>query len=100
MNLFTRLFGQSGNSATMAKERLHLVLAHDRMNIPPATLNLMKDEIISAISNHVEIDRAHVEVEVARGQQGSRLMMNIPVLGLRHTASQPAPRSARARKRH
>ena len=98
MSLLTHLFGQSENSAAMARERLHVVLAHDRMNIPPATLDLMKDEIISAISNHVEIDRAHVEVDVARGPRGNRLMMNIPVLGLRHTTPSPAPRAARARK--
>ncbi|MBI3914774.1 MAG: cell division topological specificity factor MinE [Chloroflexi bacterium] len=99
MSFLTRIFGQP-HSADLAKERLQLVLAHDRMNIPPATLNALKDEIITVISHHVDIDRANVQVEVARSAEGNRLVMNIPVLGLRaaREAKATAARSARGRK--
>ncbi len=97
MNLFSRLFDQQ-ESAQIAKERLQLVLAHDRMSIPPATLNALKDEIVEVISNHIAIDRANVDVQVTRGTEGNRLVMNIPVLGLRERAARSAARSAGRRR--
>ncbi|MBI3538147.1 MAG: cell division topological specificity factor MinE [Chloroflexi bacterium] len=97
MSFFSRLINPSSHSAATAKERLQLVLAHDRINIPPATLELLKEEIISVISHHVEIDRARVQVEVERSAEGNRLIMNIPVLGTA-SATKQAARSVRERK--
>ncbi len=71
------------NSANVAKERLQLVLAHDRVNIPPDTLEALKDEIINVISKHIEIDRANVEVSISHSPNGNRLVANIPVQGSR-----------------
>ncbi len=83
MDFFKRLFGNSTDSAQIAKERLQLVLAHDRTSISPETLEKLKDEIITVISKHVEIDRAHVDVTVTRSPHGNRLVADIPVLGVR-----------------
>ncbi|MBI4789909.1 MAG: cell division topological specificity factor MinE [Chloroflexi bacterium] len=93
MSFINRLFGRSPDSAHVAKERLQLVLAHDRTSISPETLDLLKDEIISVISKHIEIDRAHVEVSISRGAQGNRLVADIPVVGVR--GGRRAPREAR-----
>ena len=76
-------FFKRNKSAESAKERLQLVLAHDRTHISPETLEILKDEIISVISKHVEIDRSHVAVSISRGPQGNRLVADIPVLGVR-----------------
>ncbi|HEX9076445.1 MAG TPA: cell division topological specificity factor MinE [Anaerolineae bacterium] len=83
MNFLERFFGRSPDTAHIAKERLQLVLAHDRTHISPETLEILKDEIISVISKHVEIDRSHVAVSISRGPQGNRLVADIPVLGVR-----------------
>lgn len=83
MSFFSRMFGQSGDSADVAKQRLQLMLASDRTDISPETLEVLKDEIIAAISKHVAIDRATVEVTVTRTPQGSRLVANIPVVPTR-----------------
>lgn len=83
MDFFKRLFGSTPDSAQIAKERLQLVLAHDRTSISPETLEKLKDEIITVISKHVEIDRAHVDVTVTRSAHGNRLVADIPVLGVR-----------------
>ncbi len=98
MSLFTRIMRQAGPSATIAKERLQLMVVHDRMSIPPATLDALKNDILLAISNHVAIDRANVEVQVARTNEGNRLMMNIPVLGVHTAATKPRARRLRTRK--
>lgn len=79
----------------MAKERLQLVLAHDRTDISPETLNVLKDEIVNVISKHVEIDREHVEVTFSRAAHINRLVANIPVIRPRPPRAKPSPRGTR-----
>ena len=55
MGFFDRLFGKK-NSADSAKERLQLVLIHDRTDLTPAELDSLRDDLIATISRHVEID--------------------------------------------
>lgn len=83
MDVFERLFGRSHKSASVAKQRLQLVLTQDRTNISPETLNVLKDEIIAAISKHIEIDVANVAVAISSDKQGHRLTADIPVIGVR-----------------
>ncbi len=83
MDFLNRLFGRSTDSARIAKERLQLVLAHDRTSISPETLQKLKDEIITVISRHIEIDRAHVDVTMSRSPRGNRLVADIPLLNTR-----------------
>ncbi len=94
MDLFERFFRHStaSKSADTAKQRLQLVLAHDRSDISPATLDLLKDEIIAVISKHVEIDRDHVEVTVSRIANVHRLVANIPVVRVHPSPSKASPR--------
>lgn len=87
MNFLDRIFGRSSNSAGAAKERLQFVLAHDRSDISPETLDILKDEIVKVISKHVEIDLDQVEVTVSRSGTLHRLVANIPVLSTRPSRS-------------
>src|SRR5919205_3548001 len=48
MNFFDRLFGRK-KSADSAKERLQLVLVHDRTDLTPAELDTLKDDLINTI---------------------------------------------------
>ena len=81
-NFFERLLGRGPReaSAQTAKERLQLVLIHDRTDLPPAVMDILKDEIIEAISKHVDIDRAGVEINLTQTQRENRLVANIPLL--------------------
>lgn len=83
MNVFERIFGKSFGSASVAKRRLQLVLTQDRTNISPETLNIIKDEIIAAISKHVEIDAANVQVVISSSHARHQLTADIPVIGTR-----------------
>ena len=101
MNLMERLFGRSPSSAMVAKERLQLVLAHDRASLSPGELELLKDEIIGVISRHISIDRTHVAFTLSRGPEGTRLVADIPVLrppSVAHEAPASTP-SIRKRSR-
>lgn len=74
-------------SAQRAKERLQLVLIHDRTDISPAVLDALKDDLIAAISRHVEIDPETVKIEIAREGRSQRLVADIPLRGVgRHRA--------------
>lgn len=82
MKFFEHLRGRyyEPSSGKVAKERLRLVLAHDRTNISPALLNRLKDEIITAISHHVAIDADDVQVTFSQSTRESRLVADIPLL--------------------
>ncbi len=79
-SFFDRLFGRTPPSAQTAKERLQLVLIHDRTDLSPAILETLKDEIIAVISRHVDIDREGVEINLTQSQRENRLVANIPLL--------------------
>ena len=46
MSFFKRISGNNKKSAQRAKERLQLVLTHDRTDMTPAELETLKDELI------------------------------------------------------
>jgi cell division topological specificity factor len=77
MNFFERLTGKK--SARSAKERLQLVLIHDRTDLTPAALDALKDDLITAISRHVEIDPANVHIDIAHEGRQQRLVADIPL---------------------
>lgn len=66
-------------SASHAKERLQLVLIHDRTDLTPGELTELKDEIIQVISRHVEIDSDAVEFSVRHDGRSQRLVADIPL---------------------
>ena len=80
MNWLKRLRGRSQpTSRETAKQRLQLVLVHDRNQISPGMLEIIKDEIISVISKHIEIDTDGVQVSFTQGERENRLVADIPL---------------------
>jgi cell division topological specificity factor len=83
MNILARLFGKRKGSKEMAKQRLRLVLVHDRSGIPPELLQVIKNEIITVISKHVWVDRDAIEMTLSHQQGHTRLEADIPIASLR-----------------
>jgi cell division topological specificity factor len=80
MGFLERLFGRrEPSSSRVAKERLRLVLTQDRAGISPVLLDRLKDEIISVISQHIDIDVDGVRVTVSQGNHESSLVADIPL---------------------
>ncbi|RPH58000.1 MAG: cell division topological specificity factor MinE [Chloroflexi bacterium] len=77
MNFFERLTGKK--SARSAKERLQLVLIHDRTDLSPAVLDALENDLIAAISKHIDIDPASVSIEIAHEGREQRLVADIPL---------------------
>jgi len=77
--LIDRLLGRGAPSASLAKERMKLVLIHDRTNLTPGALDTLKDELIQVISRHVEIEPEAVRIEMAQEGRQQRLIADIPL---------------------
>ena len=82
MNFFTRK-----KSASSAKERLQLVLVHDRTDLTPAQLEALKDDLLTAISRYIDIDPEAVQIGLERDGRSQRLVADIPLRSVsRHRA--------------
>ena len=79
MSFFKRMTGSKKKSAQSAKERLQLVLTHDRTDMTPAQLEKLKDELIEVISRHIDIDPDAVNIDIAREGREQRLIADIPL---------------------
>ena len=86
-----RLLGRNRKSAYQAKERLQLVLVHDRTNLTNSTLETLKDEIIEVISQHIDIDPATVNIEMNQEGREQRLIADIPIRGPKRRLARQAP---------
>lgn len=76
MNLF-RFFSKT-QSAPAARERLQVLLAHERASAGGADLVAkLKDEILRVISKHMQIDQDKVSVKMERGEQVSTLAVDV-----------------------
>ena len=85
---FSRIFGRQKNSKDVAKERLKLVLIHDRANVSPGFLEMLKSEIIKVISNYMDIDENALNIQLTRqkamtAKRCTALYANIPIKNIR-----------------
>lgn len=82
-------FGRSKSSKDVAKERLKLVLIHDRANVSPQFLEMLKSEIIKVITNYMDVDESALEIQLTktRSDDGQSvvpaLYANIPIKNIR-----------------
>ena len=87
----TKLFGRAKSSNQTAKERLKLVLIHDRSNVSPQFLEMIKSEIIAVINNYMDVDEDTLDIQLTRtkSDDGERvvpaLVANIPIKNLKRS---------------
>lgn len=89
MNFFEKVGLGRSRSAKSAKERLQLVLVHDRAGISPGKLEVLKDDLIDVISRHLEIDTDKVEITLTRDRDQQRLVADIPLAPTRMRRRSP-----------
>lgn len=77
MNLL-RLFSGRPASAPVARERLQILLAHERgLRGQPDLLAILREEILAVVSRHVVLDPEKVIVRMERGKSVSTLEVDI-----------------------
>jgi cell division topological specificity factor len=86
----SRLFKRKESSKDVAKERLKLVLIHDRSNVSPQFLEMVKGEIIKVIQNYMDIDEEALDIQLTKtnSEDGEHmvpaLVANIPIKGMKN----------------
>jgi len=87
-NIF-KFFKKEEKSKDLAKERLKLVLIHDKANVSPQFLEMVKGEIIKVIKKYMEIDEEALDIQLTKvkSDEGDRivpqLVANIPIINVK-----------------
>lgn len=101
-DFFSKLLG-GGKSSSVAKERLKLVLIHDRNDIAPDTLENIKVEMIGILKKYLEIDETGIEMQLDKQNSSVALVANIPLKNMkRHVrgkAKEEPQKAVRGKKR-
>lgn len=87
MSWFKSLFQRQPPSAQVAKSRLKIAIQIDRSNLSPELLSMLQDDIVRAISQRVDIDREGMRISTERGEDGQRLIADIPIKSVRAKAA-------------
>jgi cell division topological specificity factor len=88
LGIFSKLsniFGTSGehgrdsSSGQQARDRLTVVLMHDRADISPGMMENMKHDIIEVIKKYVDIDESQIDLALENEADSVALVANIPI---------------------
>jgi cell division topological specificity factor len=63
----------------LAKERLKVVLVQDRIKLNPDLLELIRADLLAAISRRLEVDEQNIEISLAREARWDKLYANVPI---------------------
>ena len=85
---FFGLFSKKSSTKDIARDRLKLVLTHDRANCSPQLLEMIRADILKVISSYVEIDEAESDIQltqaVTAGQEAVPVLYaNIAIKSMR-----------------
>jgi len=78
------IFGSdSGGSREKAKNRLQIVIMHDRTDISPELLENLRGEIIDVLTKYLEIDTQKIEINLDHDEHEVALVANVPVVRIK-----------------
>jgi cell division topological specificity factor len=78
MNVFG--FLKRRGSAPIARERLQILLAHERRaNSQPDLLSILRDEIMAVVAKHISLEADKIQVRMERGEPVSTLAVDIEI---------------------
>ncbi len=66
-------------SAPVARERLQVLLAHERTNTGSNLVAVLREEILAAIAKHVQIDSDKVHVKMDSDEHMSLLEIDVEI---------------------
>ena len=78
-DIINKLLRRQTSSASTARERLQLVLAHDRSDLSTELLDQMRKEILEVVAKYVEIDVDEGAVSLETEDRMTALVANLPI---------------------
>jgi cell division topological specificity factor len=73
------LFRHRG-SAPVARERLQILLSHERAAFGRRDLlTVLQEEILAAVAKHVMVNQDNVQIQMDRGADGSKLEIGVEI---------------------
>lgn len=82
-----KIFSSRPSPKQVAKDRLKLILIHDRGELSKETLEKIKIEILEVLAKYIEIDDEDVDIAVTKSTniegQTPSLIANIPIKNLK-----------------
>tara|TARA_Y100001968_G_scaffold295925_1_gene303696 strand:+ start:295 stop:636 length:342 start_codon:yes stop_codon:yes gene_type:complete len=78
-DIINKLLRRQSASASTARERLQLVLAHDRSDLSTELLDQMRREILEVVARYVEIDMDEGAVSLETEDRMTALVANLPI---------------------
>ena len=80
MGVFSFMIGRKKPTpGELAKERLKVVLVHDRMKVNPEVLELIKTELLAVISRRLDVDEQQMQIMLARESGWDTLQAQVPI---------------------
>jgi len=88
MNWLKELFSPKPSSKDVAKDRLRMVLMHDRVNCAPDLLEMIKNDILAVLAKYVDIGDIDLDMQISQemsetNEPVSVLSANIPIKNMR-----------------
>ena len=79
-NFMKRVFGRGEPaSSNVAKERLAVILLHDRSNLSVEELERLKQELLEVIARYVDFDPEKADIELSMDDRETRLRAEVPI---------------------
>ena len=67
----------------LAKDRLKLVLIHDRASLSPAMMDNLRRDLVEVISKYMDFEETSLDVQMAEQDNMTMLEVNIPVASVK-----------------
>jgi cell division topological specificity factor len=101
MSFLDRLFGEKKKTAAIAKNRLAILIAHERgpnSADRPDYIPAMKDELLKVISKYVKINDDNIKIQFSK--QDTYEVMEVNIVLPEEAESRPSPIPRPASSKH
>ncbi|WP_019541664.1 cell division topological specificity factor MinE [Selenomonas bovis] len=84
LNALMKIFGKKEPSGKVARDRLKVVLIHDRASVSPEIMEHLKHDILEVVAKYLDIRPQEMNITLADDEDSVALVANIPVTNMRH----------------
>ena len=83
---FVKIFAapkkEPAGSRAQARDRLRLVLVHDRATISPVMMDKLKEELLQTLSHYMQVDEVAAVARLEQTDKEVRLVASFPIVKL------------------